>query len=266
MVCTGCCGMPESRAIVCGSGKSGVFMDREGIRLNKYLAQCGVCSRRDADRLTGAGRVSLNGRCADKGSRVYPGDLVAVDGKVLAGRRETVVLAYYKPVGVTCTERDRYADRIVTKEIGYPVRVTYAGRLDKDSEGLLLLSNDGDLIQRMMKGSGGHEKEYAVRIRQEVTQAFLDRMAAGIMLPELHVKTRPCRVIKKGNDTFHIILTQGLNRQIRRMCRALSVDVVSLKRIRVMNITLDGLRPGAYRIVQGEELKTLYREAETTRT
>ena len=130
----------------------------------------------------------------------------------------------------------------------------------------MLLSNDGDLIQRMMKGSGGHEKEYAVRIRQEVTQAFLDRMAAGIMLPELHVKTRPCRVIKKGNDTFHIILTQGLNRQIRRMCRALSVDVVSLKRIRVMNITLDGLRPGAYRIVQGEELKTLYREAETTRT
>lgn len=236
-------------------------MDREEIRLNKYLAHCGVCSRRDADRLIAAGRVSINGQCAEAGGKVCPGDMVAVDGKAVAGRKARVVLAYYKPVGVTCTEKDRYADRIVTKEIGYPVRVTYAGRLDKDSEGLLLLSNDGDLIQRMMKGSHGHEKEYVVRTRQEVTERFLERMAAGIFLSELGVTTRPCRVMKKGRYTFHIILTQGLNRQIRRMCRALSVDVVSLRRIRVMHITLDGLRPGEYRILEGEELETLYRES-----
>lgn len=235
----------------------------EEVRLNKYLAQCGVCSRREADKLIGSGRVSVNGAPAQMGLLISPADQITVDGKAVRGREEKVVLAYYKPVGVTCTEKDKYADRIVTQEIGYPVRVTYAGRLDKDSEGLLLLSNDGDLIQRMMKGSAGHEKEYVVKTKQEITEAFLEKMAAGVYLKELDVKTRPCRVERKGKYTFHIVLTQGLNRQIRRMCRELSVDVVSLKRIRVINITLDGLKPGQYRKISGEEKTALYRAAET---
>ncbi|WWR14839.1 pseudouridine synthase [Lachnospiraceae bacterium JLR.KK008] len=235
----------------------------EEVRLNKYLAQCGICSRREADKLIAAGRVSVNGTTAPMGLSVRQTDIVALDGKAVQGREETVVLAYYKPQGVTCTERDKYADRIVTEEIGYPVRVTYAGRLDKDSEGLLLLSNDGDLIQRMMKGSAGHEKEYIVKTKQEITEAFLQKMAEGVYLRELDVTTRPCHIAQKGKYTFHIILTQGLNRQIRRMCRELSVDVVSLKRIRVINITLDGLQPGEYRKISGEEKATLYRAAET---
>lgn len=237
----------------------------EEVRLNKYLAECGVCSRRDADKLIAAGKVTVNGKTADMGLKVSLSDEVMVEGRALQGRDDKVVLAYYKPVGVTCTEKDKFADRMVTKEVGYPVRVTYAGRLDKDSEGLLLLSNDGELIQRMMKGSGGHEKEYIVRTRQEITQTFLERMAAGVYLKELGVKTRPCRLEQKGKYTFHIILTQGLNRQIRRMCKALSVDVVSLKRIRVLNITADGLKPGEYREIKGEERDALYRAAETAR-
>ncbi len=234
----------------------------ETVRINKYLAQCGVCSRREADRRIAAGQVSINGKTAGPGSRVCPGDTVAVGGRALRGRNENVVLAYYKPVGVTCTERDRFADRMVTQEIGYPVRVTYAGRLDKDSEGLLLLSNDGDLIQRMMKGKNGHEKEYIVKTKQIVTREFLEQMAAGVYLRELQIKTRPCRVEQIGKYTFRIVLTQGLNRQIRRMCRELSVDVVQLKRIRVVNITADGLKPGVFREVTGEERAALYRAVE----
>lgn len=231
--------------------------------MNKYLAQCGVCSRRDADRLISAGKVTVGGRIADMGMKVTAADEIIVNGKRLHGREEPVVLAYYKPVGVTCTEKDKYAERIVTKEIGYPVRVTYAGRLDKDSEGLLLLSNDGDLIQRMMKGSSGHEKEYLVKTKQEITEQFLERMTEGVYLHELKRRTRPCRVQAKGKYTFSIILTEGMNRQIRRMCKELSFDVVSLKRIRVMNITLGGLKPGEYRRLEGNEKAELYREAET---
>ena len=233
----------------------------EKIRLNKYLAQCGVCSRRDADKIIGAGRVSVNGVTADMGVRVDGHYSVLLDGKELRAKEEKVVLAYYKPKGVTCTEKDRFAERIVTEEINYPVRVTYAGRLDKDSEGLLLLSNDGDLIQHMMKGSEGHEKEYVVRIKQEVTKEFMEKMSAGVYLKDLGVKTLPCRIEKRGRYLFYIVLTQGLNRQIRRMCRELSVNVFSLKRIRVLNITLDGLRPGEYREITGKEKADLYRAA-----
>jgi len=211
--------------------------------------------------MIGAGRVTVNGAAADMGTKVDAGDRVAVDGRAVEGREEKVVLAYYKPKGVTCTEKDKFADRIVTDEIDYPVRVTYAGRLDKDSEGLLLLSNDGDLIQHMMKGSNGHEKEYVVRIKQEVTREFMDKMSAGVYLKDLGVKTRPCRIEKRGRYLFYIVLTQGLNRQIRRMCRELSVNVISLKRIRVLNITLEGLEPGQYREITGREKAELYRAA-----
>jgi 23S rRNA pseudouridine2604 synthase len=230
------------------------------IRLNKYLAHCGVCSRRDADRLIAEGRVTVNGRTAEPGSRVDEKDEVLIGGKVLQAPQKTVVLAFYKPVGVTCTERDPHAEKKVTDLIQYPVRVTYAGRLDKDSEGLLLLSNDGDLIQAMMKGANRHEKEYLVRIDKEVTPAFLSRMSQGVYLKELDVKTRECTTEKTGKYTFRIVLTQGFNRQIRRMCEANGCHVISLKRIRVMHIGLDGLKPGEYRELDAEDVERLHRD------
>lgn len=233
----------------------------EEIRLNKYLAECGICSRREADKLIEAGKVTVNGKVAGMGVKVTELDTVLVGKKVLHSRNAKVVLAYYKPVGVTCTEKDRFADRKVTEEIGYPVRVTYAGRLDKDSEGLLLLTNDGELIQQMMKASNGHEKEYIVKTKQEVTEDFLAGLRDGVYLKELEKTTRPCQAELLGKYTFRIILTQGLNRQIRRMCQAYGREVVSLKRVRIMNITIDKLQQGEYRRIEGEELRELYRLA-----
>lgn len=145
--------------------------------------------------------------------------------------------------------------------IDYPVRVTYAGRLDKDSEGLMILTNDGDLIDKAMRGANRHEKEYVVKVDKEITEEFVENMQAGVWLKELDVKTRPCQVIKEGKYTFRILLTQGLNRQIRRMCRAFGYEVKSLKRIRIMNVELKGLKPGQYREVTGEELRNLYRDS-----
>lgn len=228
------------------------------VRLNKYLAECGVCSRRDGDKLIASGKVTVDGRVAVMGERVTGAETIAVQGKILQGRNQKIVLAYYKPVGVTCTERDRHAEKTVTSEIGYPVRVTYAGRLDKDSEGLLLLSNDGELIRRMMKASEKHEKEYHVRTRQPLTEDFLQKMASGVYLKELDVTTRPCTVEQTGKYTFRIILTQGLNRQIRRMCGELGFEVAALKRVRVLSVTLEGLAPGAYRELEREEIQNLY--------
>lgn len=232
--------------------------NQETVRLNKYLAECGVCSRRDGDKLIASGKVTVDGRTAVMGERVTGMETIAVQGKILSGRNQKIVLAYYKPVGVTCTERDKYAEKTVTEEIGYPVRVTYAGRLDKDSEGLLLLSNDGELIRRMMKASEKHEKEYRVRTKQTLTEEFLQKMSGGVYLKELDVTTRPCTVEQIGRNTFRIVLTQGLNRQIRRMCRGLGFEVTALKRVRVLSVTLDGLAPGEYRELDREELQKLY--------
>lgn len=238
----------------------------ERIRLNKYLAACGVCSRRDADKLIEAGVVSVNGAKAQMGQTVTDEDEVTVRGKALKTsaiqsleKEKKVVLAYYKPVGVVCTERDRHAEKIVTEQIHYPVRVTYAGRLDKDSEGLLLLTNDGDLIQNMMRAANGHEKEYVVKTVKAITPEFLQQMEKGVYLKDLDVTTRPCKVEQIGPYTFSIILTQGLNRQIRRMCGACGNGVKILKRIRVVNIKLENLKPGEYREITGEPLQELYR-------
>lgn len=232
----------------------------EQIRLNKYLAGCGICSRREADKLIEQGRVLVNGRVAVTGQQVCETDEIQVNKKILQGRAEKKVLAFYKPVGVVCTEKDRHAERIITDLIQYPVRVTYAGRLDKDSEGLLLLTNDGNLIDAMMRGANRHEKEYIVRVDKEITGVFLSKMANGIFLKELDVTTRPCTIEKLSKFTFRIILTQGVNRQIRRMCKECGFCVKNLKRIRVMNVLLGDLKPGSYREVVGEELKTLYEE------
>ena len=174
------------------------------------------------------------------------------------GKNDKVVLAYYKPVGVTCTERDRFADRKITDMVRFPVRVTYAGRLDKDSEGLILLTNDGELINAMMKGSVGHEKEYIVKLNKEITEDFIQKMGEGVWLPELKIKTRPCKAEQIGKFTFRIILTQGVNRQIRRMSKALGYEVKELKRIRVVNIELAKLKKGEYRRILGAELQALY--------
>ena len=225
-------------------------------RLNKYLADCGICSRREADRMIEAGRVIVNGVPAQMGMRISETDDITVDGRPLDKKDRKVVLAYYKPVGVTCTEKDKYAEKTIRDAIDYPIRVTYAGRLDKDSEGLLLLTNDGDLINGLMRAA--NEKEYLVRVNKPITDTFLQKMAEGVFLKELNVQTRPCQVEKEGKFVFRIVLTQGLNRQIRRMCRALGFDAQGIKRVRVANITIGKLKPGNYRLLTAEELDELY--------
>ena len=230
------------------------------IRLNKYLAHCGVCSRRDADRLIEEGRVQVNGKTASPGQQVETSDAVFVNGKQIQGNKKTVVLAFYKPIGVTCTEKDPHAEKKIMDMVKYPERVTYAGRLDKDSEGLLLLTNDGDLIQAMMRGANRHEKEYLVRVDKEITLDFLTKMSQGVYLKDLDIKTRECKLEKVGKFTFRIILTQGVNRQIRRMCTACGYQVQNLKRVRVMHVELDKLKPGEYRELTGEDVQRLYRD------
>lgn len=232
----------------------------EQTRLNKYLAHSGICSRRDADKLIAGGAVFVNGRRAEPGMQVTEQDEIQVSGKKVHAARKPVVLAFYKPFGVTCTERDSHAEKMISDLVKYPERVTYAGRLDKDSEGLLLLSNDGDLIQAMMKGANGHEKEYLVRVDREIGAEFPEKMARGVFLEELDLTTRECTVEKMGKYTFRIVLTQGVNRQIKRMCKACGYRVTKLKRIRVMHVTLEDLKPGEYRELGSEDVARLYRD------
>ena len=226
-------------------------------RLNKFLSDAGVCSRREADRLIESGQVTVDGKRAVPGMKVGPGQEVRVGKKVVGGRRERIVLAVNKPVGIICTE-ERRERRSIVRFLNYPERITYAGRLDKDSEGLLIMTNDGDLINGMMRARYGHEKEYKVTVDREVTRDFLDRMAAGV--PILDTVTRPCQVQKIGKYTFSIILTQGMNRQIRRMCEALGYQVKDLLRTRILNIRLGNLKEGEYRQVTDEELNELYEQ------
>lgn len=236
----------------------------EQIRLNKYLAHCGVCSRRDADKLIEQGVVLVNGQRAQPGRQVSGNDEISVCGKPVRKTAEQVVLAFYKPLGVTCTERDPHAERMISDLVKYPVRVTYAGRLDKDSEGLLLLTNDGDLIQAMMRGANRHEKEYVVRVDRAVTADFLKKMSGGIYLKDLDIKTRKCETMQTGKYSFQIVLTQGVNRQIKRMCAACGYRVRELKRIRVMHVGLGDLKPGEYRELSGEDVRKLYRDCGLT--
>lgn len=233
------------------------------MRLNHYISSCGVCSRREADKLISTGRVKVNGNVPSSGLSVDDGDIVTVDGKEIQLQDRKIVLAYYKPVGVVCTQKDEHALRTLSSEIKYPVRVTYAGRLDKDSEGLLLLTNDGDLINAMMKGSNRHEKEYEVVIDKKITGDFLNKMAGGVYLKDLDKTTRGCNITKTGPSSFKIILTQGLNRQIRRMCDTLGFKVLSLKRIRVMTVKLSdyNLKPGKFVELSKDEMDKLYKAA-----
>lgn len=240
-------------------------METKTVRINKYLADAGVCSRREADRLIQAGLVKINGITAENGSKVGVKDRVTLRDKPVHSQTEVHVLAYYKPVGVTCTEQDIHAAKTVVDELNYPIRVTYAGRLDRDSEGLLVMTNDGSLIDGLMRASHFHEKEYIVKTDKEVTSDFLQKMANGIYLEELDQRTRPCKAEAVGKYTFRLVLTQGLNRQIRRMCEALGYRVITLKRVRIANIELGKLRPGEYRRLNEEELWELYGRVERNR-
>ena len=232
---------------------------REALRLNKFLSEAGVCSRREADRLIEAGRVTVDGKKAETGMKITPGQEVRVDQKLVKPEEEMIVLVVNKPRGIVCTEEKREPDNII-RFLNYPTRITYAGRLDKDSEGLLLMTNNGDIINKMMRAGNYHEKEYLVTVDKPVTEEFLQHMARGV--PILDTVTRPCQVKKEGKKTFRIVLTQGLNRQIRRMCEALGYKVVTLKRVRIMQIRLGDLKPGQYRPLTEQELASLDRMLE----
>lgn len=229
-------------------------MTQEKVRLNKYLAQCGICSRRDADALIQKGKVLVNGEIAHCGMAVSGEDTILVSGKQIAGPDKKAYLLYYKPVGVTCSERDAHAEKLIMHRIHYPIRLTYAGRLDRESEGLMLLTNDGALINAMMRGANGHEKEYIVKVNKEITPDFLQKLSDGVYLHALKKKTRPARVEAIGKYTFSITITQGLNRQIRRMCGELGYQVLDLKRVRILNLEIGSLKPDEYRELSPEEL------------
>ena len=210
----------------------------DGIRLNKYLSEAGVCSRRAADTHIENGKVTINGETAVMGQKVMPGDVVTFMGRKVQQKDRTVILAYNKPIGLTCTASKADPDNIFD-HIDYPIRLQYVGRLDKDSQGLLLLTNDGDLSNAIQKSVNNHEKEYRVRVNREITEDFIRKMSEGV--PILDTVTKKCKVRKIDDRSFMIVLTQGLNRQIRRMCDALGYRVVNLKRVRVCNVKLGNI-------------------------
>ena len=225
----------------------------KGERLNRFLAQAGVCSRREADRLIEQGRVTVDGEPGVTGQRVLPGQKVCVDGRQVQDEGKTLILAVHKPRGVVCTTDRRWGDPTLEDLVDIPERVFGIGRLDKQSEGLILMTNRGELTNRILKAAGGHEREYLVTVDKPVTAAFLAGMRRGVYLAELDRKTLPCRVEKTGERQLRIILRQGLNRQIRRMCAAFGYTVERLVRVRIMNIRLGSLAPGKWRELTKEE-------------
>ena len=229
---------------------------QEGIRINKYLSEAGVCSRREADRALEAGQIRIGDRVAALGDRVTSGDVVYYRGKPVKKETERILIAFHKPRGVVCTTSKKEGVNIVDY-IGYPKRIYPVGRLDKDSTGLILLTNDGDIVNKMMRAGNRHEKEYVVTLDREITNDFIMQMSNGV--PILDTVTRPCKVRQSGAREFHIILTHGLNRQIRRMCEALGYHVQTLKRLRIMNIRLGDLKEGTYRDVTQTEWRELQR-------
>ncbi len=226
-------------------------------RINKYLSEVGYCSRREADKLIEAGRVTINGEVPEMGTKITPNDLVAVDGKPIENTKESFVyLAFNKPVGIVCTTDTSVEKDNIIDFIKYPKRIFPIGRLDKPSEGLILLTDDGDIVNKILRASNNHEKEYLVKVDKPISQTFIERMSEGIPLAELNRTTKKCKVKKVSTYEFKIILTQGLNRQIRRMCEYLNYEVETLKRVRIMNIKLD-MPLGTYRELTKEELKEL---------
>jgi len=230
----------------------------EQVRLNKYLSEKGILSRREADRYTEEGKILVDGHVALLGEKVSDENEILVDGKLVQkGAPQKVILALHKPVGVVCTTRSFPGETNVVELVSYKERLYPVGRLDKDSEGLILLTNHGAFSEEATKASGHHEKEYEVTVQKPVTKEFISRMEKGLYLPELEKTTAPCKVLQTGVNSFNIVLTQGLNRQIRRMCQELGYEVQVLKRVRFMNVQLGDLPAGQYREIQGNELVEL---------
>lgn len=230
----------------------------ETVRLNKFLSEKGICSRREADRLVNEGKVMVNGVCAVMGQKVSSADEIVVDGKKVSTKQvKPVLIAVNKPAGIVCTTARFEGEKNIVDMVKYPTRIYPIGRLDKESEGLILMTNLGELANEISKASNSHEKEYVVTVNNQVTESFLDKMRRGMHLEELNADTMPCVCTKTGNREFHIILKQGLNRQIRRMCAACGYRVETLKRIRIMNIHLGNIPQGNFRNVTDAEFDKL---------
>lgn len=230
--------------------------DNSLVRLNKYLSECGRCSRREADDLIARGAVTVDGHVAAMGEKVSGHEKIFINGTPIKGPSKShTYIVMNKPRGIVCTTKNDKNN--VIDYLGLDQRVFPVGRLDKDSEGLLILTSDGDIVNRMMRAGNFHEKEYTVTVDKPIDETFIRKMSAGVYLPELEVKTRPCKAMKTGKTAFKIVLTQGLNRQIRRMCQCLGYKVITLKRVRIMNIRLGSLSTGAWRPMTEQELKDL---------
>ena len=231
--------------------------DSESIRLNKYIASSGLCSRREADTLIENGKVTINGVVAIQGSKVDPGDIVEVSGRKISPDNEMIYIAFNKPLGITCTTDRRDPSNIIDY-IGFDERIFPVGRLDKNSSGLILLTNDGSIVNKLLRAENGHEKEYLVTVNRPYDKDFIRSMESGV--PVLGQLTLPCKIKPSGDKSFKIILHQGLNRQIRRMCEYLGYKVTRLKRIRFMNIMLGDLEPGKWRYLTADEKKALLKD------
>ena len=226
--------------------------DPKSTRINKYLSEIGFCSRRAADKLIVESRVTINGLVPEMGTKIYPDDVIRVDGKIVSTPKEShIYIAFNKPIGIVCTTDTKAEKNNIIDYINYPKRIFPIGRLDKASEGLILLTSDGDIVNKILRARNNHEKEYLVTVNREISADFLKRMSNGI--PILDTITRKCELVQLDKNRFKIILTQGLNRQIRRMCEYLDYKVVKLKRVRIMNIRLD-IPIGKWRYVTDEEL------------
>lgn len=228
----------------------------DNIRINKYISEKGLCSRREADELIRQGRVTINGVKAEMGSKVYPGDIVTLGGKSLKPKDPPVYLAFNKPAGIVCTTDRKEKDNIVDY-INYPRRIFPVGRLDKESEGLIFLTSDGDIVNKILRAGNNHEKEYIVTVDKPITEGFIESMAKGVRI--LGTVTKKCKTSHISKYVFRIILTEGMNRQIRRMCEVFGYEVVKLRRIRIMNVTLGPLQVGKWRHLTHDELKTINR-------
>lgn len=228
----------------------------EGIRINKFISEKGLCSRREADKLIEMGKVTINGALAITGSKVFSEDEVKLNGRIISKKPKAVYIALNKPVGVVCTT-DKKEKKNIVNFINYPERIFHIGRLDKDSEGLIFLTNDGDIVNKILRAGNNHEKEYIVTVDKPITKDFLSKMSSGVEI--LDTVTKPCQIYKEDKYVFRIILTQGLNRQIRRMCETLGFTVKKLRRIRIMNVTLDNLAIGKWRYLTKSELDVIFK-------
>jgi len=237
----------------------------EAKRLNKFISESGFCSRREADKLIDSGKVTINGKIPELGTKVVSGDKVHVNGKLInstpKNKSDRIYIAYHKPIGITCTT-ERHVKGNIIDAIGHKERIFPIGRLDKPSEGLIFLTSDGDIVNKILRAENAHDKEYVVTVDKPISERFISRMAKGV--PILGTITNPCLVKAQSKFVFRIILTQGLNRQIRRMCEYLGYDVKKLKRTRIMNVELNGLKPGQWRNLTQEEMNTINKSVSTS--